>query len=195
MAFLLDTLVTEKPLQTFLIIKVSNQLYPEIEPDFVAYQYKKLARKWHLFNHDGYADEMIFNNDYIVPLITMGWTAFKERNNLPDDVECVVGYYTPHLFKLISFRQINPAQELKPFHSRCINPTESVFFDIPITAENIAAKNLIIPLNFATFLKENLLYFIMLCGDNGLMENFSVVDIADMTGRNFVKHNFLKLVT
>jgi hypothetical protein len=133
-------------------------LYPEIEPDFVAYQYKKLARKWHLFNHDGYADEMIFNNDYIVPLITMGWTAFKERNNLPDDVECVVGYYTPHLFKLISFRQINPAQELKPFHSRCINPTESVFFDIPITAENIAAKNLV---RFFFFLHIliNILYF------------------------------------
>jgi hypothetical protein len=59
-----------------------------------------LGRKWHLFNQEGYPDELIFNNDYIDPLITMGWTSFKNRNNLPDDVECVVGYYTPHLYNL-----------------------------------------------------------------------------------------------
>jgi hypothetical protein len=35
----------------------------------------------------------------------------------------------------------------------------------------------------------------MLGGDNGYMENFSVVDIADMTGRNFVKQHFLTWVT
>ncbi|KAK2383173.1 hypothetical protein QL285_070656 [Trifolium repens] len=181
MAFMLDYLVTKKPIRSFLIIKVSIQLYPEIEPDFVAHQCKKLGRKWHVFNNDGYADELVFNNDYIDPLIKMGWTAFKDRNNLPDDVECVVGYYTPHLFKLISFRQINPAQELNHFHSRCINPTESIFFDIPITVDNIAAKNLILPLNFATFLKENLLYFIMLCRENGIKQNISVVDITETT--------------
>jgi hypothetical protein len=127
---------------------LDNKLYPEIEPDFVAQHYKKLGIKWHLFNQDGYPEDLIFNNDYIDPLITMGWTSFKNRNNLPDDVECVVGYYTPHLYKLMSFRKINPAQELNHFHSRCITPTESIFFDIPITVENIAATNLVRSYNF-----------------------------------------------
>ncbi|WJX56142.1 hypothetical protein P8452_41830 [Trifolium repens] len=104
----------DNPIATFSILSLEDQIYPEIDPEFVEQHLKKLKKKWHVINYLEY------------PLIRKGWNDFKAGNNLPNDVE-----------KL--------------------------------------------PSTFASYLKENDMKDILLCGDHGNKLDFTVMNMADPT--------------
>ncbi|WJX25072.1 DNA helicase [Trifolium repens] len=160
-------LLGDEPTATFLIIKLSNQLYPEIQPEFVEQHYRELKRKWCVVNNEGILSDLIWNKAYMHPLIKQGWLDFKKHSNLPENVEVKIGYYKPNVFKVISYRSITAATDIKKFHSRNIDPAESIFFDVPLTNE------------FTNFLDQSSINYVLLCGDNGLMEYVSPVQIED----------------
>ncbi|CAJ2644639.1 uncharacterized protein LOC123923040 [Trifolium pratense] len=173
------SVITGTPISTFVIVKISDQLYPEVEPTFAARQYQKLKKKWHVFNNNESSTTLGFNRDYINPLIQTGWAEFKTLNNLPNNVEITVGHYGPRIFNLISYKEISLPTEIPSFHSRSIKPNETIFFEILMTPENITATKLKLQYNFANFLREHMLYFLLLIGDNGFKEDCSVNDFHD----------------
>ncbi|WJX82881.1 DNA helicase [Trifolium repens] len=77
---LLD-LLGDTPTSTFLIIKLSNQLYTEIQPEFVEQHYNELKKIWLVVNNEGTLSNLVWNKAYMHPLIIQGWLDFKDRLN------------------------------------------------------------------------------------------------------------------
>jgi hypothetical protein len=203
-------LFTNKPDKLFFLL---FQLYPEIQPEFVEQHYRELKRKWCVVNNEGILSDLIWNKAYMHPLIKQGWLDFKKNSNLPENVEVKIGYYKPNVFKVISYRSITAATDIKKFHSRNIDPAESIFFDVVLDNEIIHSHRLvsilsliyynlnnikIVYLNtitnfvynlistlqpltteFNNFLGQSSINYVLLCGDNGLMEYVSPVQIED----------------
>jgi hypothetical protein len=118
-------------------------LYPEIQPSFIHQHYNKIGKKWNVVNNDGISRDLVFNRDYENPLIHQGWNEFKSLNQLPDNVEIVISYYSPTLFAIDSFKPIGNTKELPPFSSRCINSEETMFFDIQLDADSVSSPTLV----------------------------------------------------
>ncbi|WJX51476.1 hypothetical protein P8452_37670 [Trifolium repens] len=62
-----------------------------------------------------------------------------------------------------------------------LKPLETIFFDIPLTEENFATAHLKLPSTFASYLKENDMKDILLCGDHGNKLDFTVINMTDPT--------------
>jgi hypothetical protein len=84
-----------------------------------------------------------FNKDYENPYITKGWNDVKEFFNINNDVEVKFTYYPANRFGVESFTKLDNQTQVPSFHSRSLNPTETCYFDINITAENIKLPNLV----------------------------------------------------
>ncbi|WJX89627.1 hypothetical protein P8452_71607 [Trifolium repens] len=102
-------------------------------------------------------------------------------NNLPDNVEVKLNYHSPRLFSIHSYKPISSAAEIPPFFSRSTKPLETKYFDIVLIDDNIVSNQLGILHNFGKFLKEKLIYFLQLGGDNGITKTAKIIDIADPT--------------
>ncbi|WJX33272.1 laccase [Trifolium repens] len=85
-----DDFINKEPLATFSIVKLSDQLFPEIEQQFINHHFGRIKKKWHVINQAGNSIDLTFNNHYELPLIKKGWNQFKTGNNLPDNVEIIL---------------------------------------------------------------------------------------------------------
>jgi hypothetical protein len=85
-----------------------------------------------------------FNYDYENPYISKGWKDVKLIFNVGDDVEVKFEYYPPNRFELQSHRKLDNQIQIPSFHSRSLNPSETCYFDINITEDNIKLPNLVI---------------------------------------------------
>jgi hypothetical protein len=120
------------------------QIYPEIEPRFIHHFFDKLKKKWYIMKNKDIACIIDFNNDYENPYITKGWNDVKLFFNIGNDVEVKFSYYPPNRLGLESFTTLANQTQIPSFHSRSLKLSETCYFDIKITKDNIKLPNLVV---------------------------------------------------
>ncbi|AES60188.1 hypothetical protein MTR_1g041870 [Medicago truncatula] len=129
-----------------------EQMNHEIEPGFVKGNLANLSALWYLVN----------------PLLTHGWTEFKDFNDLPENVEIVFGYYENNMFSVYMFKTIYTHDDLPTWHSRCTIINRTAYFDSLLTEDD-----------FLSPMKQYDFVDVKLCVDNGNEEKFKVYFLND----------------
>ncbi|XP_045806228.1 uncharacterized protein LOC123899199 [Trifolium pratense] len=168
-------MLQSKPITTCRVVRLSNLGYGEIDPNFIVEYYNKLDNMWFVFNSESGWTVLKYNKSYDNPIIFNGWKELLELHGLPNNIELELDYYGGNCFGIKSFKEPIVETDILPFHSRSIIPHETVFFDIPLTTESVKNKNLILPMDFASYLMDKKIKFITICGDYPHKEHMKVV--------------------
>ncbi|KEH41747.1 hypothetical protein MTR_1g054485 [Medicago truncatula] len=173
------TLLQKDPTHYFSVVKIAEQMHPEVEPSFVNDNLANLACSWHLLNNENRGHILTFNKSLVNPLLTHGWSEFKDFNDLPDNVEIVFGYYGYNMFSVYMFKTIYKHTDLPAWHSRCIIANETAFFDSLLTEEDFHNPMKQVDCEFAQYLKQYGYQGVKLCADNGYEGKFQVYFLND----------------
>jgi hypothetical protein len=83
-------------------------------------------------NNDSF-DLLHFNKSRESPLLTIGWRAFAETHQLPDNVEIQLAYYGQNIFQIQTFTEALFQNTNTAFHSRSLFPLLTNKFEIMLT--------------------------------------------------------------
>jgi hypothetical protein len=120
------------------------QKHAEIETKFPRRHLRQLGEFWKVKKTDTDFHKLKFNQDYDNPLILIaGWNKFKEWHDLPDNVHMVFIYHGNNEFEISEIYDINEDHQIPPFHSKCLHPLDTAYFDIEVTVANYIAPKIV----------------------------------------------------
>ncbi|WJX85014.1 hypothetical protein P8452_67525 [Trifolium repens] len=119
-----EALLNRDPIAIFSVLKLSKQVYAEIDVGFVSQFFGQLPKKWYIFNAAGNFHMLGFNEKKENPLLEQGWKKFHHHHSFPKNVEIIFGYYEEGLFAINSLKELdfNRDDLFLPFHSRSLMP-------------------------------------------------------------------------
>lgn len=118
-------------------------MHAEIDPSFVEKYYNDFKDVWNVIKEDGTSLQLRINKNFYNPKITLGWPQLIELHHLPENVELYFGYYGMNLFKIQFFKEVSNSTDIPIFHSRYLNPNETKFFDVQLSAMELGQSTFV----------------------------------------------------
>jgi hypothetical protein len=90
------------------------------------------------------ADTIVnYNNNFNHPLIIGGWNILKEFYGFSHNVDVEFTYYENRCFSVSKWHNLEPYNQIPPFHSRSTIPTKTSYFDVLLTEENVTKTKIV----------------------------------------------------
>jgi hypothetical protein len=91
-----------------------------------------------------------YNNNFDHPLIIGGWDILKTFTGFPDNVDVRFAYHGYRCFGIIDWYNLQPYDQIHPFHSRSTVSSHITYFDVTLT-EATVSKTKLVKYNFFTY--------------------------------------------
>jgi hypothetical protein len=84
-----------------------------------------------------------YNENFDHPLINGGWNTLRDEIGFPNNVDVRFAYYGYSCFSIINWYNLQPYDQIRPFHSRSTLPSATHIFNVLLTQQTVDKNKLV----------------------------------------------------